>query len=127
MILEILKDTCFLKKLSIPKTKLNEYSVDLIIPLISKEHAYHLVDIDISWNELSSHSMSKIIKSLEFNKRLQILNLSWNEIREDTDIKPFGHFIRENQSLTHLDLSKVFHSAKQIQYIIKCVKKARSL
>lgn len=126
-ILDLLKVTCFLKKLSIPKTKLNEYSVDAIETLISAEHTYHLIDLDISWNQLSSHSMGRIIKSLDNNERLRFLNLSWNEIREDTNLKPLGKFLRNNQALVHLDISKMFSTAKQIKYIIKCIKKSRSL
>eukprot|EP00347_Sterkiella_histriomuscorum_P008584 403344534 len=126
-ILEVLKETCFLKKLSMPKTKLNEYSVDLLVQLISKQSAPNLIELDISWNELCAHSMTSIIKALSLNDRLQVLNLSWNEIREDVDIKPLGQFIRNNPNLIHLDLSKMFSSQQHIKYLIKSIRKAHSL
>jgi Ran GTPase-activating protein (RanGAP) involved in mRNA processing and transport len=71
--------------------------------------------------------MGKIFKSLEENRKLQEVNLSWNEIRADTDIKPLGPFIRYNANLIHLDLSKVLTSEEQVKYIIKQIKKAPSL
>ena len=71
--------------------------------------------------------MSKIIKSLENNNRLQYLNLSWNEINESVDLKPLANFIRNNYNLLHLDLSNAFSNVKQIQCVIKAVKHSNSL
>jgi Ran GTPase-activating protein (RanGAP) involved in mRNA processing and transport len=87
-LLERLSQTCFLKRLSIPKARLNEYAVDLLSSIIEGSTAPNLIELDVSWNELNNYSMLKILKSLAINKRLSYLNLSYNEIREDTDIKP---------------------------------------
>ncbi len=70
MILDKLKDTCFLRRLSVPKAKLNEVSVDLLVTLLSKNTAPNLIELDISWNELTSISMQKVIKGLKTNRKL---------------------------------------------------------
>lgn len=110
-----------------PKAKLNECSVDYLVSLLSGNTAPNLIELDISWNELTSISMQKIIKGLKNNKKLQILNLSWNEMKEDIDISPLTHFIRANHNLIHLDLSKTFNSDSHIRKLIKAIKYTHSL
>lgn len=51
-----------------------------------------MVELDISWNELSHHSMVQICETLFENKTLRYLNLSWNNLTifkaSEYEIKP---------------------------------------
>ena len=121
-----LQDFTFLKHLQLPKCHLTDFSAEMISQIISKSAPY-LIELDISWNNLNSHAMEKIISGLQNNTKIQTLNLSWNELSLDMDLKPLWQFIRNNNHLTHLDMSNTLHSTIQITRLIRSVSKSLSL
>lgn len=128
-ILEQLSKTCFLKKLQLSKCKLNEISVDYLCHLVKGHGAPNLIDLDICWNELGPFQIQKFFLALAANRKLQYLNIAWNDIPQvdDFDMRPLCTFVRKNDDLTHLDCSGVFSKEKQIKSLIRAVSKSVSL
>jgi len=52
--------------------------------------------------------MNLIFDALAKNFNISDLNISWNEISSDVDMNGLKRFIKFNEKLTHLDLSKTF-------------------
>lgn len=121
-----MQQMCFIRHLQLSKCNLSEQSIDLLVSAMEKS-AYDLAELDISANSLASPSMLKMLRSLENNESLQTLSLAWNDLGQDADITPLKRFIRRNTNLTHIDLSGLLHSKKQVVAIIKAVKNSLSL
>ena len=51
-------------------------------------HAQFLVDLDLSWNKLTTQSMLKIAEALSENRQLQYVNLSWNFLTKRAHADP---------------------------------------
>ena len=44
------------------------------------ESAPFLAYLDISWNEFSQRGLIKILEAISTNRKLKMLNLSWNQL-----------------------------------------------
>lgn len=71
--------------------------------------------------------MKRVFEALRSNLHLKSLNLAFNPVKEDDDVKDLGNFVRQNFNLQHLDLSGVLRTETQVQKIVKKAKKAQSL
>lgn len=71
-----------LRKLSLVAASLNKESMKKILDFVKNSKV--LMDLDISYNELTFLEMGELISALPANKRLQYLNLSWNSIGPGT-------------------------------------------
>lgn len=69
---------CPLRKLALVRAKLNEISLMLLTEIV--EVCPFLIAIDISWNELIGPSLIEFVEMLNTVKRVQYLNLSWNNL-----------------------------------------------
>jgi len=65
-----------LRKLSLVQASLCNKDTKNLCDIIKKSEL--LIDLDLSWNELSSQSMLKLAETLSTNRTLKHLNLSWN-------------------------------------------------
>ena len=75
-IMESLSDGCHLRRLSIVNGELSDITVNLMCNVIKK--ASFLIELDISANNITSSRMLQLSSVLAENRKLQILNLSWN-------------------------------------------------
>ena len=116
-----------LKTLSLPKAGLSEASAEMIASLIQGKNDIRLVSLDVSWNPFGHLGIMRVIKSLYENLSLEYLNLSYNDISAEADIRPLVKFMRDNLCLTHLDLSKMFSKPKQVLMILKALNHSKSL
>lgn len=41
-----------------------------------------MIDLDLSWNEMNSLSMLQVVEGLSKNRKLQHVNLSWNQLNK---------------------------------------------
>ena len=70
-----------------------------------------LRDLAIHWNKLTGNGLGIIIKALTQNKKIKILDLSWNALGSYNKIgdysvgKCLGEYLKDNKSLIHLDIS----------------------
>jgi hypothetical protein len=59
---------CFLRKLSLVQASLCNKDTNNLCDIIKKSEL--LIDLDLSWNELSSQSMLKLAETLSMNRTL---------------------------------------------------------
>ena len=69
-----------LRELSLVKVGLNSTSVDLLADLILRHRRLAL--LDISWNSLVPKAMKKLLECISKNRRLENINLSFNQIAD---------------------------------------------
>ena len=69
-----------LRKLTLVKIGINGNLLDKVIEIVKSSRS--LVELDISWNGITSVELRKLFEVLATNRQLQYLNISWNEISE---------------------------------------------
>jgi len=89
-----------LRKLTLVKTGLRGSLLDYVIELTAASRS--LVELDISWNRITSAELRKLFAVLAGNRQLQYLNTSWNEVQEP-QLKDVAH---EQQQLRQKALLK---------------------
>lgn len=72
---------CQIRKLGLVRSNLDNASLPRLLGLIGS--AKFLIDLDVSFNELNGSSLQELSKALAKNRRLQHLNLSWNEVKNN--------------------------------------------
>jgi len=77
-LLKALKQGSNLRSLSLVKVSLNEHSIPLLEGLVEKSK--RLTNLDISWNSLMPRVMKKLLEGIAANRRLQYINLAWNNL-----------------------------------------------
>ena len=93
------------------------------------------MDLDISWNSLVPHFAKSLLCVLSENKRLQFLNLSWNNITnseapqadQQLVLQCIGNIIKRNKNILHLDFTCCGLNEEIIIGIGNAMRKARSL
>lgn len=53
-----------------------------------------LKELDISWSNMTPTQMKRIFEALRSNQHLRSLNLAFNPVKEEDDIKDLGNFVR---------------------------------
>ena len=71
--------------------------------------------------------MSQICEKLRGNSHLTDLSLAFNPVDRNDELRELGSFLRNNESLKHVDLSGMLQTAKQVRRVVKKAKKARAL
>ena len=107
------------------RAKLNEISLTLLNEIVQANP--YLIAIDLSWNELLGPSLVEFVDTLRSVKRVQYLNLSWNNLEIDEVVENIYTLLKTSRSLLHLDLTSTGLSLSSVQTIIKGVKYAPSL
>ena len=75
-----------LKKLSLAGAQISEQSLALLANIVA--HVRSLQDLDISWNGLRPNAnMRKFMDALGHNRSLHYLNLSWNNLMQPSAVK----------------------------------------
>lgn len=104
----------------------------------------HLIELDISYNELKASEMRGVISALSMNRRLQYINLSWNRIKErkaiirgaeptELDLEEreiideLGQLIKHNGKLLHLNLTQTALTKPMLMAIAGVMRRAKSL
>lgn len=107
------------------------------------ENSY-LTDLDVSWNFLGPEAILKLSAALVQNRKLQYLNISWNNIRNtdpskkmndekvmseaDEDlIENLVKFVKHNHKLIHLDLGNTGLTKNMLKQFGPALRRARSL
>ena len=124
-ILEELRDRCPLRKLALVRAKLNEISLMLLTEIV--EVYPFLVAIDISWNELLGPPLIEFVETLATVKRVQYVNLSWNNLEIEEVVEHLYSLLKSSKSLLHLDLTSTGLREKSVERIVRGVKRAPSL
>ena len=91
--------------------------------------------MDISWNKLLPAQLKGMLKVLSMNRKLQNLNLSWNNISdsqatEDDMIfvgKMIGKIIKHSRTMQHIDLTGTGLGTYIIKEIGNSMRKSRAL
>lgn len=97
-----------------------------LVKLIQQARRSDLVELDLSWNRLSTKHTSIILQALAENNTLHSLNMGWNNI-DDFAVGFLKKFVRRNSSLVLLDLSTTSMTASSQAKLLRCIKKAKSL
>jgi len=84
-LLDTLTIECQLKKLSLINANIScsmmgGTAIGSLKSLI--ENSNHLIELDLSWNELKPAAVLDLSESLLTNRKIQYLNLSWNSIKQ---------------------------------------------
>lgn len=70
-----------LRKLSLSRAQMTDNSLVLLANIVA--HARNLIDLDISWNGLRPNAnLKKFMEVLGGNRSLQYLNMSWNNLMQ---------------------------------------------
>ena len=94
-----------IRMLALSRANINDITLKHLADIISSSSS--LIELDISWNNVKKASRLAFIKELEYNQRLQYLNLSYitmSDLSKQGE-KALKYFISKNKSLLHLDLS----------------------
>lgn len=118
-------------------------SAELVIELLDTRK--NIIDLDISYNHLTTSVMRRLAECLGRNRHLQYLNLSWNNFKElhilNSSSEPaemndiyemevaqnLCKFIKYNQNLLHVDLSNTGLTKRMLIEFGGALRKARSL
>lgn len=118
-------------------------SAELVVDVLQNQQ--NIIDLDISYNQLTPSTMWNLAEALSENRNLQYLNLSWNNLKEHqtlsslTESREMDHiyemevaqnlckFIKYNQNLLHLDLSNTGLTKRMLIEFGGALRKARSL
>lgn len=68
-----------LRKLTLVKVGIDTLTLKYIIEYLKKSRC--LIELDISWNRLSSEDLISLFEVLSTNRLLRYLNISWNNIQ----------------------------------------------
>lgn len=79
--LEILTEKSYLKRLGLVNAKLNHDSFLMLCDYVRLSN--DLIEIDLSWNQLTPRTFIHLIDVLQNNNQLQFINLSNNNLFED--------------------------------------------
>lgn len=128
--ISILEDILAQKKLqtlTLSKIGFEKNGVLLLGSLFVTEKLPSLKHIDISWNNISPLNMTILFTSMRHNYSIQSLNIAYNTISKDDKLLEFGHFIRQNANLQHLDISGLLMTVEQVRRVVKKFKKSQAL
>jgi hypothetical protein len=75
-----MQDSCQIRKLGLVNIGMVMQSAEKVILLLNCNQ--NILDLDISYNELTPVVMFKLAEQLGTNKNLQYLNISWNNFKE---------------------------------------------
>ena len=96
-----------MQKLTISKVGgLETRSVEILEQLFAEKKP-NLHTIDISWNKISTKNMMKLMQAIRSNYHIKSLNIAFNPFDKEDPLLELGNFIRQNNTLQHLDLSGV--------------------
>ena len=84
-LLEALKTHNYVKTLSLVRVSLQEPALKAVsgpIPDLLQviEHSKKLQNLDLSWNQLRPKTMKRLLEVICQSKRLQMINVSWNNL-----------------------------------------------
>ena len=65
-------------KLGLVKVNITSNMFENVLDFIPRSRS--LIDLDISWNQLTPMDLAKLFRVLSSNRQLQNLNISWNNI-----------------------------------------------
>ncbi|CDW81533.1 UNKNOWN [Stylonychia lemnae] len=125
-ILKTMNQQNFVRNLALSKCEMGLKEAQLLASIIQQNTQY-LSSLDISWNQFGQKGLKVIFDSLSMNFNITELNISWNEIAEETDLKGLKRFIKTNERFFHLDISNSISTEKQIMTLLKTLKKSKSL
>lgn len=93
-----------LKKLILSELGLNNSFMTKLCRYIKRSD---VIELDLSWNQIPQESSLKFFKTLKFNKKLTILDYSWNNLGSEEGDCCFilNQAIMKHPSLMHLNLS----------------------
>ncbi|CDW72588.1 UNKNOWN [Stylonychia lemnae] len=99
-ILISIKESLYLKRLSLVKANLSDYCIGLLSQVLTSSR--HLIDLDISWNGLRSQNLREfwtaLSKFIKYNKNLLHLDLSHTRLESET-VREIGTNLRKAKSL----------------------------
>ncbi|CDW82841.1 UNKNOWN [Stylonychia lemnae] len=127
-LLKALSDYSKLKVLALCQSKLDKESVLLLADIANGNT--NLRELDLSWNEVTSHNMWELIQNIEFCRHIQYLNLSFNSFaghKTQDLVQSLTNMIRRNRNLLHLDISYCGLRKDEVLQIMVACKKSRSL
>ena len=95
---EAIAERSYLKKLGLVNVNLKDEAFAILTEYVRESTT--LTEIDISWSNVGYISMSYFLEVLSENKKLQFVNLSWNQLQEGTIKSQFeeGEFHLQNQN-----------------------------
>ena len=136
----------YLKSLEIAKAPISKELTKKIADYAATSK--HLEDLDISWNALHPDSFPYFLEQIQANKKLQFLNISYNNIVE-TSLSSFSpiskkhvyaltdnqlevadklfRFLRHGKRLIHVDLTGTNLSEPMFLQMIPGIKKSGTL
>jgi len=92
--------------LCLAKVNLEPTGINMLIRVLEMK-ATCLRELDISWNKIPTRQMSQILAALKGNYYLTRLNIAFNPVSKTDPLKELGTFLKQNESLQHVDLSGV--------------------
>ena len=122
-----------LMKLALVNCSINDSNYKVLESLLKTQR--FLIDIDISWNQLMPHFSKSLLTVMAENRRLQFINLAWNNITnseaseedQNTVLTLIGTIIKRNKNILHMDLTSCGLTEFILIGIGNAMRKARSL
>ena len=116
-----------LRNLGLSNLKINVKVTELVTQLITDSE--YLQSLDISWNMLRASDISNLTSSLKYSTNLRYLNLSWNNLSDETgeNAKHLRNFLLLQWTILHVDFSFMGLSETEVLTIIDGVKWSHSL
>lgn len=115
-----------LQSLCLAKVNLEPTSIKMLVKVLEMK-ATCLRELDISWNKIPTRQMSQILATLKGNYYLTRLNIAFNPVSRTDPLKELGTFLKQNESLQHVDLSGVLQTSAQVRRVVKKAKRAPAL
>lgn len=130
-ILENIEDSQ-INRLALVEANLNKSEMQPLINLIVNSSS--LLELDVSWNQLSPAKMANIFGALASNRGLEAVNVSWNKIQgakfgdpEKLILADLETFLRKNKNLIKFDMSYTWMTNDFIKPVIQCLNESKSL
>lgn len=128
-IIHSIKEATCLRRLSLQNMSLSERQLKVLFDFLGD---CTLQVIDISWNKLTGGLLALLFQALEHNVTVESLDLSFIQMGPgpaheevlESHFERFCHFIKENQKLTHLNLTSCNLPEKQMLDLICNLKRS---
>ena len=94
-VVETLSEHCLLKKLALVDCSLSDAHLPHLLTMMS--NARFLIEIDVSWSQMTPFLLLELTEFLAENRQLRIVNLSYNPLTSHTKKAQFNREMAEDE------------------------------